>query len=94
MRNTEILLFWRQNPTKQPILQPEPEFAGLVSGADLTFATLMAGISREANVKSKAPLKSIFCQWSFDSNIRESASCDGARMLESDHWPRFCPICC
>jgi hypothetical protein len=57
MRNTEILLFWRQNPTKQPILQPEPEFAGLFSGADLTFANLMAAISRcERQIQSSTKI--------------------------------------
>jgi hypothetical protein len=51
---------------------------------DLTFATRLT-LWWEANVKSEAPLKSIFCWWSFDSNIRKRARRNGVRMLESDH---------
>src|SRR5581483_3794427 len=36
------------------------------SGADLTFARHLLRLPY-ANVKSKAPLASIVCQWSFDS---------------------------
>jgi hypothetical protein len=39
----------------------------------LTFAPrLAAGAS--ANFKSKTPLEIYVCQWSYDSNIRKSAS--------------------
>src|SRR6516225_5773643 len=40
------------------------------SGADSTFATLLPRLP-QANVKSKAPLVSIICQWSSDSDIRK-----------------------
>jgi hypothetical protein len=57
------------------------------SGADLTFAPARPRV-RKANVKSKTPLESYICQWSFDSNIRKSGRWDGMRMLQLDHWRR------
>ena len=54
------------------------------SGVDLTFATPWSRI-RKANVKSKTPLETYICWWSFDSNICKSACQIGMQMLESDH---------
>ena len=42
-----------------------------------------------ANVKSKTPLETNFCQWSFDSNICKSACQIGMQMLEADHSRAF-----
>src|SRR5215470_10319012 len=58
-----------------PLVQghERPSRSCLVSGADLTFATLSPRFP-PANVKSKAPLATITCQWSFDSNIRKRGS--------------------
>jgi hypothetical protein len=54
------------------------------SGADLTFAMLPATISRSERQIQSSTIINIF-QWSFDSNIRNSARSDGVQMLESDH---------
>jgi hypothetical protein len=39
----------------------------------------------KVNVKSKAPLESNICQWSFDSSIRKRDGREGMRMFESGH---------
>jgi hypothetical protein len=39
----------------------------------------------EANVKSQAPLGTHICWLSRNSDIRNSISCNGMRMLELDH---------
>jgi hypothetical protein len=54
------------------------------SGADLTFATLVARNSQsERQIQSSTGINIFW--WSFDSNIRKSACGEGVRMLESDH---------
>jgi hypothetical protein len=63
-------------------------------GVDLTCALGWPAL-RKANLKSKTSLETWICRnldlqklgfaWSFDSNIRKSASHAGMQMLESDH---------
>ncbi len=58
---------------------------------DLTFATRLRRV-RNANVKSKTPLETYICQWSFDSNIRKRS------LLKQDANVRIGPLvmtyCC
>jgi hypothetical protein len=52
------------------------------SGFDVRYPAAANTLSER---QIQAPLASIICQWSFDSNIRKSAYREEMRMLESDH---------
>src|SRR5215475_15606134 len=64
------------------------------SAVDLTFAAHPPRVLY-ANVKSKAPLASIVCWWSFDANIRKSACREGdanASIGPLESYFCWCPL--